>query len=156
MQEKGEETPPFFLFVFLFNPCRETADERFRIDEDALDLPSCIGNGARKDIADLSRKIHVADVFRAVCPEPESALCLSPLFDIDHMRCQLPATSVAGLHDSQWSLALPRAGTQLTQIQPGLSHPRRDRIEASQLEGGSLASCHARRRVSPYGLSTGS
>lgn len=88
MQGKGEETPPFFLllFVFLFNPSNELADERFRIDEDALDLPSCIGNGARKDIADLSRKIHVADVLRAVCPEPESALRLSALFDIDHMR----------------------------------------------------------------------
>ena len=62
------------------------ASERFRIDEDALDLPSCIGNGARKDVADLSRKIHITDVFGAVCPEPESALRLSALFDVDHMR----------------------------------------------------------------------
>lgn len=69
---------------------------------------------------------------------------------------QLPATEVASLHDSTRSLTASCAGTQLTQIQPGLSRSRRNRIEASQLEGGSLASCHARGRFSPYGLSTGS
>jgi len=39
------------------------------------------------------------------------------------------------------------AGIQLTQIQPGLQSFRRSGAEVSQLEGGSLASCHARGNI---------
>lgn len=84
---------------------------------------------------------------------PTAAPTMAPAAKISG---QLPATEVASLHNSTRSLTASCAGTQLTQIQPGLSRPRRDRIEVSQLEGGSLASCHARGRISPYVLSTGS
>lgn len=40
-------------------------------------------------------------------------------------------------------------GIQLTQIQPGLQSFRRNSAEVGQLEGGSLASCHARGDIHP-------
>ena len=45
-----------------------------------------------------------------------------------------------------------RTGIHLTQIQPGLFCFLGGRIEVSQLEGGSLASCHARGSILPHDM----